>query len=111
MYPNRRIQKVNKLFSAGVTFGMVACLTISLLGQNGPKPKTSLPEDWSSQHVVFSAPRSPQAAAAAQNDPRYTHQQLRRNASASTNQGPKGKPGPPPTTAPSGDWSVTEGNV
>src|SRR5437867_2404137 len=67
------------LLSKDLALASIAVLAVPLFGQgqNQNKPRSPLPEDWSSQHVVFSPPTSPQAAAAAQKDPRYLQQLLR----------------------------------
>ena len=92
------------LLSMSILAGLVLFGT-PLFGQgnsNSAPGRLGLPEDWTSQHVVFSPPRSPQAAAALQKNQRYLHQLLRRN---STHGGPKSK------ALPKGDWSLSMGRA
>src|SRR5438552_19192323 len=76
--------------------------------QKGKSP-TSLTQDWSDQHAVFSAPASPQAATGLQQNHRYQRQLLRQ--SSITNNSGRGKAGGggSGSTTPAGDWSVSMG--
>src|SRR5438477_990409 len=100
-----------------VALGATVLLAGGLFGQgnsNSAPGRLSLPDDWSHQHVVFSAPKSPQDAAKLQKDARFLQQQLKRNIAGSRNPnvtnpaaGTNKKPAGPST--PQGDWSVSMG--
>lgn len=67
--------------SLGLTI-VLAAGALTLTAGDAAKPaKTGIPiiTDWSSRHVVFSHPRTPEQAARIQNDVRYQMQQARRN--------------------------------
>ena len=69
-------------------FGMALALAVGLfpvlamkagIAQDQPAIRLSVPEDWTSRHVIFSGPRTAAAAQRMQTDPRYLRQWLRHN--------------------------------
>jgi len=74
--------------SSGVRFALVfVTLTVVVVlmahtTHGGGLGRVSVPHDWSHRHVVFSAPSSIWQAWKLQQEPRYWHQLLRRNAEA-----------------------------
>ena len=67
--------------SLGLTFVLAAGVLTLTAGDTAKPAKTGIPivTDWSSRHVIFSHPRTPEQAARIQNDVRYQMQQARRN--------------------------------
>jgi hypothetical protein len=132
---NQRHPRATKLFVRSTA--IMALLAGGLYGQgnsdNAPghnkgdgkdaKTKLSLPQDWSHQSVVFSAPTTPEGKDAADKDPRYKQQSSRRNLAGSNNPNVinpaapsgsttngNGKKNPPPAgTTPQGDWNLSLG--
>ncbi|HTU34469.1 MAG TPA: hypothetical protein VMF66_11770, partial [Candidatus Acidoferrum sp.] len=67
--------------SLGLTI-LLAAGALTLTARDAAKPaKTGIPiaTDWSTRHVIFSHPRTPEQAARIQNDVRYQMQQARRS--------------------------------
>jgi hypothetical protein len=74
-----------KLLTRGRLIAAVGIIGLGVVlvahGTNSGHPaRVSVPYDWSHRHVVFSKPGTLQQAARLQQDPRYWHQLLRRNA-------------------------------
>jgi hypothetical protein len=74
-----------KLFSQGRSVATIGILALGVVlvahGTNKGRPaRVSVPHDWSHRHVVFSKPASLAQAWRLQQEPRYWHQMLRRNA-------------------------------
>ena len=68
----------------GMAVALLAALVqvAALSAQRGRPIRLPMPHDWSHRHVIFSAPSSDRRAQKLQQDPRYRHQSLRRNASS-----------------------------
>jgi hypothetical protein len=74
---NGRIARFNR-----VGVGLLAVLGLALVmsGQEkSPEKRVGLVTDWTSHHLVFSTPSSPEVAAKVAQDPRYWQQWARRN--------------------------------
>jgi len=74
---NGRIARFNR-----VGVGMLAVLGLALVmsGQEkSPEKRAGLVTDWTSRHLVFSPPSSPEVATKVAQDPRYWQQWARRN--------------------------------
>jgi len=71
--------KQAKFVRFGVFLFAAAAVALSLSGQQSNHVRTSLVTDWSSRHLIFSAPATFGKLAAVSQDPRYQQQWLRRN--------------------------------
>jgi hypothetical protein len=74
-----------KLLTRGRLVAVVGIMALGVVlvarGTNNEHPaRVSVPYDWSHRHVVFSQPASLAQARRLQQEPRYWHQMLRRNA-------------------------------
>jgi hypothetical protein len=70
-----------------VMTGLISALTlmmvwVALSAHGQGHVRTSLPQDWSHHHLVFTPPSSIEQASRLQQEPRFWHQVLSRNASA-----------------------------
>ncbi len=72
-------EKQAKFVRFGVFLFATAAVALSLSGQQSSHTRTSLVTDWSSRHLIFSAPSTYGKLAAVSQDPRYQQQWLRRN--------------------------------
>ena len=72
-------EKQAKFVRFGVFLFATAAVALSLSGQQSNHVRTSLVTDWSSRHLIFSAPATFGKLAAVSQDPRYQQQWLRRN--------------------------------
>jgi len=72
-------EKQAKFVRFGVFLFATAAVALSLSGQQSSRTRTSLVTDWSSRHLIFSAPSTYGKLAAVSQDPRYQQQWLRRN--------------------------------
>ncbi len=71
--------KQAKFVRFGVFLFATAAVALSLSGQQSNHVRTSLVTDWSSRHLIFSAPATFGKLATVSQDPRYQQQWLRRN--------------------------------
>jgi hypothetical protein len=115
LLPRGRLLATVGILALGVVLGAHA--------MNGVRPKRiSVPHDWSHNHVVFSQPATLAQARRLQEEPRYWHQILRRNAVGRVGadaralgfdpRDPRGFPRPkrnPPTPL-ARDWAETLGS-
>jgi hypothetical protein len=69
---------------AFLVIGAITLFVASFVRQTtgSPRPRVSLPTDWSHRHIVFSRPASLPQAWALQREPRYWQQVMRRSVAA-----------------------------
>jgi hypothetical protein len=74
---NGRIVRFNRI---GVGLLAVLGLALVMSGQEkNPEKRVGLVTDWTTHHLVFSTPSSPEVATKVAQDPRYWQQWARRN--------------------------------